>query len=64
MLLGGAIGPAALVAGAMLATAAIVALCVFLNRFRPISDFLQSIPLVCITTTFAVFLIVKVATMH
>ena len=46
------------------AVVVIVTFCVFLNFFKPIAAFLQSIPLVCITATFATFLFVKVATMH
>ena len=64
MLAGGAIGPLALLAGAAAATALIVAICVFLNFFRAISDRLAAVPLVCVTSAFATFLIAKVALMR
>ena len=64
MLVGGAIGPTALLAGAMVATALIVTICVFLNVFKRVSDALAAIPLVCITSVFATFLICKVIFMR
>ena len=54
----------ALLAGAAAATALIVAICVFLNFFRAISDRLAAVPLVCVTSAFATFLIAKVALMR
>jgi len=64
LLVGGDIGPVALVIGSMGAVCIIVTFCVFLNFFKPIASFLQAIPLVCITSAFATFLFIKVATMH
>ncbi len=61
---GGGIGPVALVIGSLGAVCIIVTFCVFLNFFKPIASFLQAIPLVCITSAFATFLFIKVATMH
>ena len=37
---------------------------VFLNFFKRVSDCLQAIPLVCITSAFCAFLVAKAATMH
>jgi len=61
MLAGGAVGPAPLVVGACLAAAFVVAICLFLTFFQKISDVLQAIPLVAITTCFFVYLVVKAA---
>ena len=61
MLAGGAIGPLALATGAAVATAFVVAICLFLNVFRRVSELLQSIPLVCVTTAFFIYLTVKAA---
>ena len=59
MLAGGAIGPLALVTGALAATALVVLLCLFLNLFQRVSDCLQKIPLVAITSCFFVYLVLK-----
>ena len=59
MLAGGAIGPLALVTGALAATALVVLLCLFLNLFSRVSDCLQKIPLVAITSCFFVYLVLK-----
>ena len=59
MLAGGAIGPLALVTGALAATALVVVLCLFLNLFSRVSDCLQKIPLVAITSCFFVYLVLK-----
>ena len=39
----------------------VVAICLFLNVFRRVSELLQSIPLVCVTTAFFIYLTVKAA---
>lgn len=59
MLAGGAIGPLALVAGALAATALVVLLCLFLNLFSRVSDCLQKVPLVAITSCFFMYLVAK-----
>jgi hypothetical protein len=59
MLAGGAIGPLALVTGALAATGLVVLLCLFLNLFSRVSDCLQKIPLVAITSCFFVYLVLK-----
>ena len=59
MLAGGAIGPLALVTGALAATGLVVLLCLFLNLFQRVSDCLQKIPLVAITSCFFVYLVLK-----
>ena len=45
--------------GALAATGLVVLLCLFLNLFSRVSDCLQKIPLVAITSCFFVYLVLK-----